>query len=322
MGMAHYQRALQIWQRDPEDAVAKQKAYDLILLAIEQLQKRAEFAKKIVRAESKYTSHAIDASFASKNLAVEAVQEFDAYRPWRATRLTNFGAGADLQLIDNDGYSALDYAVFSGDPKAEAIVLRGHAQAKLADRLLEARLRKEYRQIPQEKLRPILYRAGGDRIKKFRRVYAETLNADAQKSMMFDRFKFIRYTDFASFGRLPRSSDGLTRTLELSPADETNDDPGFIIFFGLTRTGASRDIDREKLGIWMDFACVEQDNPSAGVSALPIMVAQCDAVISLTGDSYYELRRFGMIDKKLSYEEDRPKVMILERQTKFLRRFY
>jgi hypothetical protein len=37
-----------------------------------------------------------------------------------------------------------------------------------------------------------------------------------------------------------------------------------------------------------DFACVDQDDPSKGVSALPIMVAQCDATISLVDDEYYE----------------------------------
>lgn len=37
-----------------------------------------------------------------------------------------------------------------------------------------------------------------------------------------------------------------------------------------------------------DFACVDQDDPGRGVSALPIIIAQCDAVISLVDDAYYE----------------------------------
>lgn len=36
-----------------------------------------------------------------------------------------------------------------------------------------------------------------------------------------------------------------------------------------------------------DFACVNQDQPQAGVSALPMILAQCNAVISLTDDEYY-----------------------------------
>lgn len=37
-----------------------------------------------------------------------------------------------------------------------------------------------------------------------------------------------------------------------------------------------------------DFACVDQDDPSKGVSALPIIVTQCDATISLIDDQYFE----------------------------------
>lgn len=124
-----------------------------------------------------------------------------------------------------------------------------------------------------------------------------------------------------------------------------------------------------------DFACVDQDNPGAGVSSLPIMIIQCNAVISLVDDTYYdrawccvealmvgELDRYlsrrsvrrwyehlavatpgadqtgesegppewtlqpardlmlSMKDKKLTYEQDRPKVMFLERQSSLLRR--
>ncbi len=36
-----------------------------------------------------------------------------------------------------------------------------------------------------------------------------------------------------------------------------------------------------------DFACVDQDNPGSGVSALPIIITQCDAVISLVDKTYY-----------------------------------
>jgi hypothetical protein len=67
-------------------------------------------------------------------------------------------------------------------------------------------------------------------------------------------------------------------------------------------------VDRERLCIWMvrlsqlhdikaveantvllqDFACVDQDDPGAGVSSLPIIITQCDVVISLVDDTYYE----------------------------------
>ena len=37
-----------------------------------------------------------------------------------------------------------------------------------------------------------------------------------------------------------------------------------------------------------DYACIDQNNPAPGVAALPMLLAQCDAVISLVEDSYYK----------------------------------
>lgn len=100
---------------------------------------------------------------------------------------------------------------------------------------------------------------------------------------------------------------------------------------------------------------MNQDDPSSGVSALPLIIAQCDLVITLQDETYYDrawccveammiqrlrsdyeihewfehtpsgrLRRavlekpIEMADKKLSFEGDRDKVMFLERQTRLL----
>ena len=48
---------------------------------------------------------------------------------------------------------------------------------------------------------------------------------------MFDHFKFIRYTDFRDFGRLPRSSDGLVQRFEPDAFGEGKDNSEFTIFF-------------------------------------------------------------------------------------------
>lgn len=37
-----------------------------------------------------------------------------------------------------------------------------------------------------------------------------------------------------------------------------------------------------------DYACVDQDDPMRGVVALPMLLAQCDAVISLIDNTYYD----------------------------------
>lgn len=36
------------------------------------------------------------------------------------------------------------------------------------------------------------------------------------------------------------------------------------------------------------MACIDQNDPERGVAALPIIVAQCNAVISLIDDQYYD----------------------------------
>ncbi|KAL2194085.1 hypothetical protein P885DRAFT_43648 [Corynascus similis CBS 632.67] len=328
-------------------------------------------------------------------------------------------AGADLDVFDSDGYTALDHAVFSGDAESQDIVSEGLkrqlrlSDAGLAARRTEAYLRKGYREILQDKLRPILYRDAEDAdcIKQLRREYAQALAADPEKEALFDRLKYIRYADFKRFGRLPRSSDGLVRSFHLEQPGEENE-LGVLLFFSYRWINEDRslntpddpsgtqylrmvhatelylqqnpDVEEDKLCIWMDFACVDQDNPGTGVSALPLMVTQCDAVISLVDETYYErawccveammiseldvsfyedfsahrwlehmpfamadsaastgetgddranatgggkwtlqkARRLAlkMQDKKLTYEQDRPKVMFLERQSRLLGR--
>lgn len=131
-------------------------------------------------------------------------------------------AGADMDLVDDQGYKALDYAVFNGDKTSVDLVLRGlrtqfaaqeTVDGMLLQRQREARLRKGYRELFQEKLRPVLLKGGDDCIQKLRIAYANALAADAEKREMFDSFKAIPFLKFSAFGRLPRSSDGIARGL-------------------------------------------------------------------------------------------------------------
>ena len=143
-------------------------------------------------------------------------------------------AGADMGGNDQHGYSALDYAVFNGDNASQDLVLeglkntlQGNVEAKLEAMRLESRLRKGYRELFQEKLRPFLFAKGwsvdgkenklanrygtNSVLQELRSVYANALATDAQKATLFDVFKYIPYGEFLRFGRLPRSSDGLGR---------------------------------------------------------------------------------------------------------------
>ncbi|KAK4208349.1 hypothetical protein QBC37DRAFT_379190 [Rhypophila decipiens] len=365
-------------------------------------------------------------------------------------------AGADFEATDlKSGYTALDYAIFSGDTEAEEIIITGlrkqyrartgrNMSGKQVENLkAQSRLRKGYREIFQEVFRPELMRGyeavegwkhdeetlaknrvvRRQALRGLRRMYSRALAEETGMEGMFDPFKVISYQDFVQFGRLPRSSDGLARPFEASTGnDEGGDDGEFVVFFSYRwinndgsldspddkdRTQYKRMVDaieaylerkkgfvsREKLFIWMDFACVDQDNPAAGVASLPLVIAQCDAVITLHDETYfdrawccveasmiqtlrtgYELHEWleqvpygtndddgrdadsdagdktkadgieigstenkdddapewrlrkrtyiylRMVDKKLSYETDRPKVLFLERQTSLLER--
>ncbi|KAK4125356.1 hypothetical protein N657DRAFT_570582 [Parathielavia appendiculata] len=313
-------------------------------------------------------------------------------------------AGADMDLLDEQGYTALDYAAFSGDTASEALVLEGlrrkHSadpdiEDKLRQRHADARLRRRYRELFQEKMRPILLRhRGADALPKLRRVYAETLSAEPESGRIFDRLKFMRWPDFARHGELLRSSEIKTNHLTTSSVGTEAD---FVIFFSYRwinkdRAATSPDdanktqyrrmksaveeflklhptVDPETLGIWVDHTCVNQDDPMPGVNALPMILAQCNALISLVDDLYYtrawcaieaimiqklkraydihlwyeqvatsppddsmvehEARKWSlregpldveitMADKRLTFEDDRPKVLFLERQSKLL----
>lgn len=130
--------------------------------------------------------------------------------------------GVNAVFIDEHGYTALDYAVFNGDQIAEKLVLRGlrykfkgkeQLESILLQRLSDAKLRKHYREIFQEKHRPVLLGSSGgrsDKISNMRRAYASTLGMDQEKRSLFDGFKMVSYIDFVRFQRLPRSTGNLT----------------------------------------------------------------------------------------------------------------
>ncbi|KAI0641688.1 hypothetical protein C8Q79DRAFT_286492 [Trametes meyenii] len=299
-------------------------------------------------------------------------------------------AGVHLNTVDEYGYSALDYAVFSGDTEAEKIVLEGlrrildgDVDRQLQECLQSAGLRKRYRDILQERLRPLLIQSRTDHVlERLRRAYANTLAEDESTALLLDRLKFVRYTDFRALGKLPRSTDGFTEIYD-PESGNAQEGASYIVFFSYRWIGRKSEVpfpdddnhtqyrrmlgalevfltlhpsvSAQTLGIWLDYACIDQTAPDVGVNALPINLLQCDAVISLTDRDYYTrawcavevlmaqiLRRaWGLhhwyecdengklhepsrerdIDtrgKLLTYESDRPKIEFLERQSRLL----
>lgn len=188
------------------------------------------------------------------------------------------GAGADLDLVDEHGYTAVEYAVFNGDVEMERLVLEGLRQKHgmtedaLGQRRAEAVLRRGYRELFQEKLRPVLLRGGEGALQMLRTKYAAELAADGLKDGMFDALKFLRYSDLVGFGKLPRSSDSLTQvfapgstefvifisyrwlvkaTLNNSPDDEENTQYNRVVAAVEEFLAPRPDVDRSKLSIWL-----------------------------------------------------------------------
>lgn len=279
--------------------------------------------------------------------------------------------GAGLDAVDENGYTALDYCTFNSDEATEALVVKAlrhqlyaRADWMLTERRAEARLRKGYRELFQETLRPVLLggkplnfgwghkrdkedkedkssktdKAGiadrtKDTIARLRDVYAHTLGANSWLPIssplagyrgVFDELKFVPYRAFAAAGHLPGAADNLVRpfvarafaSTDEHDARDVADAVDYIIFISyrwinVTRGAISPDdaahtqyrricaaveaflrlhpeVNHDRLGLWVDHACVDQANPAPGIAALPMLVAQCNAVISLISTDYYD----------------------------------
>ncbi|KAI1340063.1 hypothetical protein F5Y15DRAFT_62956 [Xylariaceae sp. FL0016] len=312
--------------------------------------------------------------------------------------------GADLDLIDEDGYKALDYAFFSGHVATQECIIRGlkaHLSAdEVGTRVAQSRAREGYRVIFQEVLRPILRQGLHDTaFQQIRESYSQSLQKLKHWHEVFDEMRCIRYTDFRAAGQLPSFENQLASPLNLSPDNTLRRTP-FIIFISyrwintMQLSSASSkicpddenntqykrmlaaiesllahdsSIDPASVRLWIDFACIDQNKPLPGIVALPLIIAQCNAMISLVDETYHTrawcclevqlistlMKSYGihkwyeqvpMASKReevqeleysfrpgelttplpvavahLSKESDRPKLMFLERQIRFLR---
>ena len=151
--------------------------------------------------------------------------------------------GIDMDHADEYGYTSLDYAVFGSDVEMEKIVVEGlrhtikeNFDAEIAKRQYMAKLRKGYRELFHDKMRPILLKGGADTLKNLRSVYAAALSTTQQEFMIrrFDTLKYVRYSDFLRCGRLPRYSDGFAKELSSKVHAPQELVAEFVIFFSYT----------------------------------------------------------------------------------------
>lgn len=126
-----------------------------------------------------------------------------------------------VDQYDESGYTALDYAIFSGDEKTEDIIVRGltlipaegkeskRSSKEVTDLMDEASLRKHYRVMLQEHFRPAFAAGGRKMLRTVRGKYAELLSESSDMSSALDGLKYVRWSKFKEHLRLPRSDDQL-----------------------------------------------------------------------------------------------------------------
>jgi tetratricopeptide (TPR) repeat protein len=180
----------------------------------------------------------------------------EASEEHRGYILEMINAGADMELRDEQGYSALECAVYCGDEATERLIEAGlrrkfieelrptkaaymsgqdmsftdEAEKKLDRLRYEARIRKGYRHLVQDTLRPVLLQAKDlSALDRLRSEYANALaNVNTEKTL-FDTLKVVYYSDFVASGKIPKFGDGFTR--EISPGANDASTGVFIIFF-------------------------------------------------------------------------------------------
>nr|POE54335.1 hypothetical protein CFP56_41274 [Quercus suber] len=168
----------------------------------------------------------------------------------------------DFDAYDEQGYSALDYAVLSQNDDFRYTVCDGlrneftrkrgdHPRLvaeRINDHVLEAERRGQYREVFQKVFRPVLMtNAHGneehqspasitDCLGELRRQYMALLAKSRDQRKTFDNFKYMRYSDFKSqLMKLPAPSNQddmeLVRNLLHDYGDPASAKDEYIVFF-------------------------------------------------------------------------------------------
>jgi hypothetical protein len=169
-----------------------------------------------------------------------------------------------MSTYDEQGYSALYYAVMGNSAEMEAVVAEGFRQELLDSdlteeeaeiyveaRKTEAHRRRENRSIFQRSFRPFLranalpdprvvgesQQASGKSkacIRQLRHEYMNLLVSSGRARLTFDQFEYILLSDFRTkLGKLPRLGSGEDVVLisQLTHTYDTQKDDPYIVFF-------------------------------------------------------------------------------------------
>ena len=158
--------------------------------------------------------------------------------------------GVDLTAYDQQGYSALDYAVYGNDNEATKILRSGLSRQlddpdEVNSHYNLALLRKHFREIFHAQFRPIINLGRNDTLQALRRKYEALLDDSGDdgraKRQRFDRLRLVRLEDFENHGGLPRFGmhDSLTKTFR-DITNYTSEKP-FVVFFSYRWIGKDTD---------------------------------------------------------------------------------
>lgn len=81
-------------------------------------------------------------------------------------------------------------------PRLPAEEVKEKVDEEIATRTRQSELRKHYRNLLQEHMRPELRNEDNDSISKLRTIYPRLLSQEPGMQKMFDDFYFVRYSDF------------------------------------------------------------------------------------------------------------------------------
>jgi tetratricopeptide (TPR) repeat protein len=176
------------------------------------------------------------------------------------------GAGVNFDSYDEQGFSALDHAVLSDSPDAWTAIpivenaLRQRLRQNVREvypayceseiekavdgevivRRRQAELRRQYRSLLQEHIRPELREESVNTFQKLREIYSRFLFEDNKERRILSNFHYVKYTDFREHGKLPISTTGLTKRFDhrtMEPSSMDQDD--FIIFLSYRWIGGN-----------------------------------------------------------------------------------
>lgn len=176
-------------------------------------------------------------------------------------------AGINFDSYDEQGYNALDYAFLSDNDDASQMVrvllqsfreqqheyfstwvpkltdtqIQRNIEVLVQEKLHQSSLRRHYRKILQEEIRPRLRLGEDDSIASLRSICADLI-MNQEVDGVFDTFDYVRYNVFKGYGKMPRFDTQKSQRHATDQASAVADrGTDHIVFFSYRWIGRSSD---------------------------------------------------------------------------------